>query len=361
MTITVVGAGNAGCAHAAKLAEGGHAVRLLKTSHSLHEDHFARVQRDGKIDVIDDTSGGRTFSVRLDVVTRDVRAAVTGAEVVLVMTQTLYHECIARLLSPCLAVGTLVILLPGNMGAMYFRSIARQKGIMLAEGESTPYDARLEEGRWIRILFRNARNALGFMPVARASEGLGIAGRLFGTYRYSRSHILESAMHNPNLIVHPAGALLSASRIEYSRGDFRMYQEAFTPSVWRLIGRLDEEKNRILEFFGCPRLSYPDACRWRNEEDLRKEPLSVFEGYSRKAPVGPSDLNTRYIHEDVPMGLVLMSSIGKQFGLATPVADSLVNIACALTGVDFWASGRTLARLGLAGIDRDGFLARISG
>lgn len=360
MTVTVVGAGNAGCAHAAMLAEAGHSVRLLKTSHTLHEDHFRRILREGKIDVIDDSSGGRRFSVELDMVTRDASAAVQGADAVFVMTQSLYHERIALSISQFLKGGSLVILVPGNMGAMYFKPVSQGKGVILAEGESTPCDARIEDGHVVRVLFRNARNALGFMPVARMDEGIGVARRLFGTYQYTRSHILESAMHNPNLIVHPAGVILSASRIEYSRGDFSMYAEAFTPSVWKLIARLDEEKNKILDFFGCPRLDYPDACRWRNEEDLGRESMAVFEGYACKAPPGPRDLNTRYLYEDVPMGLVLMSSIGKEFGIATPMADSLVNTACALTGADFWASGRTLAGLGLSGKDRDAFLESIS-
>ena len=42
----------------------------------------------------------------------------------------------------------------------------------------------------------------------------------------------------------------------------------------------------------------------------------------------------------------VMRSIGKEFGIGTPASDSLVRIACALTGVDFWASGRKLAALG---------------
>ena len=360
MVVTVVGAGNAGYAHAAKLAEGGHSVRLLKTSHSLHEDSFARVQRDKRIDVIDDSSGGRAFSVQLDMVTRDAKAAMTGADVVFIMTQALYHESVAMTISPFLGRGMLVIVVPGYMGAMYFKRLCQQKDIVIAEGESMPYDARIVDERTVRILFGNVRNALSFLPVARKSEGLDIAGRLFETYKYARGNILESAMHNPNLIVHTVGTILSASRIEYSRGDFSMYEEAFTPSIWKLISRLDDEKNSILEFFGCPRLDYLDACRWRNEEDLNKDARAVFESYSRSGPKGPRDLNTRFIYEDVPMGLVLMSSIGKEFGIGTPVADSLINIACALTGTDFWASGRTLARLELSGIDRKSFLDRIS-
>ena len=360
MIVTVVGAGNSGCAHAAKLAEGGHAVRLLEPSPSFHRGGFERIQQDRKLDAVDSTSGGRKFSVQLDMVTREAEPALVGANVVIVTVQTLYHEPVAEAIAPFLSRGTLVILVPGYMGSMFFKRHIRQPDIVLAEGETTCYNARLLDERTVRISYRNTRSALSFTPVARGSECLAVAGRLFDTWKYSRNNILESALHNPNLIVHTAGTILSASRIEHSRGEFRMYEEAFTPSVWKVINRLDDEKNSILEFFGCPRLDYLDAAKWRNEEDLDKDALEVFRGFARQSAKGPSDLNTRYIHEDVPMGLVLMSSIGREFGLATPVADSLVNIAGALTGVDFWASGRTLARLGLAGMDRESFLERIS-
>ena len=360
MTVTVVGAGNTGCVHAAKLAEKGHSVRLLKTSRSLHEEAFERIRQEGRLDAVDETNGGRKLSAELAMVTRDARSALAGADIVLVTTQTSCHERVAEAIAPFLDRGTLVVLLPGYMGSMFFKRHAGQPDIVVAEGETTPYNGRLFDEHTVRITYRNTRSALSFIPVASGSRCLETAGRLFDTWRYSRSNILESALHNPNLIVHTVGTILSASRIEHSHGEFRMYEEAFTPSIWKVISRLDEEKNKILEFFGCPRLNYLDAARWRNEEDLSKDALLVFQSYAQHSAKGPSDLNTRYIREDVPMGLVLMSSIGREFGIATPVTDSLVDIAGALTGVDFWASGRTLARLGLAGIDRDAFLERIS-
>jgi len=335
-------------------------VRLLKSSRALHEDSFKCIEQDRKIDVVDASDGGRTFTAELEMVTREAEPALAGADVVIVTIQTTYHEPLAAAIAPFLSAGTLVILLPGYLGSMYFKRHLRQPDVVLAEGETDPYNSRLLDDRTVRLSYLNTRSALSFLPVAATSRCLATATRLFDTWKYSRGNVLESALHNPNLIVHTVGTILSASRIEHSRGEFWLYAEGFTPAVWKLISRLDDEKNSILEFFGCPRLNYLDAAKWRNEEDLTRDSLEVFQGFAKSTTKGPRDLGTRYIHEDVPMGLVLMSSIGREFGIVTPVTDSLVNVAGALTGVDFWKSGRTLDKLGLAGLSREAFIAKLT-
>lgn len=40
MKITVIGAGNSGLIHAAKLVEGGHEVAVLKTSVGINDEFF---------------------------------------------------------------------------------------------------------------------------------------------------------------------------------------------------------------------------------------------------------------------------------------------------------------------------------
>jgi len=50
------------------------------------------------------------------------------------------------------------------------------------------------------------------------------------------------------------------------------------------------------------------------------------------------------------MVLCLLSSLGRKSGIATPVCDSLVNIASALRQRDYWGQGRTLEMLGLGGM-----------
>lgn len=96
MKVLIVGAGNAGCAHAAVLARDGHQVALLKSSRAIHEDNFDQLQAHRTLTVIE--CGTRRL-VDLAVVTRDAGEAFAHApDLVMVTTQTSYHPQMARLI-----------------------------------------------------------------------------------------------------------------------------------------------------------------------------------------------------------------------------------------------------------------------
>ncbi len=347
MKVTVVGTGNAGCAHSFKIARAGHEVRMLEPFPGIYRENFKAIHENGGIWA--EEAGERTFQ-EISFITSDPAQAIEGCDAVMVVTQSLQHERLSSILKPLIGEVKLLIVSPGYMGSLFFKGPGTGN-VIFAEGESMPYDARLKENGVVQILFKNSRNALSFHPVERQDEGLEIAGKLVDTYRFKRRHVIESAMHNPNLIVHTIGAIMSAARIEYSKGEFWMYREAFTPSIWNLVERLDGEKMDILEKAGCRRTSYLETCRFRTEENLEKDPMEVFRSYADKgSPKGPGEVNHRYIYEDVPMGLCLMGSLGRKFGVKTPVCDSLVEIASALLKKDFRKESRTLETLGMGGV-----------
>ena len=124
--------------------------------------------------------------------------------------------------------------------------------------------------------------------------------------------------------------------------------EVFTPSVWRILEELDNEKMNVMEKLGCKRVSYVDACKYRNTLDDSQEAKDIFFWYANLPnPLkGPTVVDSRFISEDVPQGLVLLEALGLERKVETPVCSGLINIASAALGRDLRLEGRTVKRLG---------------
>jgi len=334
MKVAIIGTGNSGCAHAAKLSERGHEVRLIKTS-TINSGNFSVLQSQKGIYYCNRYLQETEYHFApVSMITKDVQAGIQGADVVMVLTQSLQHADVARLIGPYLGNGQLVLVIPGNLGSLQFRA-ATDKSIIIAEGESTPYDARIEKPGTVDILFKNVRNAVSFLE-KQYRPYITVIDELFDAHKFLRTNVIESALHNPNLVVHTIGTIMSASRIEQMQGEFWMYRESFSPTVWNLVKQLDEEKNAVIARYGGEPLSYLDACKWRNEENLSIDSHEVFLRYANTGgPKGPRDLQTRFIWEDVPMGLCLLEKLGKKANIATPICTALITIVSALLQNDF--------------------------
>lgn len=344
MKFTIIGCGNAGLIHAAKLIENGMEVALLKTSSVCNNDFFNIISTLGGYNVQDETNDGKQFYVKPAFITRDVKKAVEFGDVLMVMTTTLQHESVAQLIAPYVRDGQIIILVPGYMGSLVFKKYIK-KDVTYSEWETTAYNGRIMDSKYVRITFYNPRNAISCLPTNKTDDLISLLSTCFPNTKYSRKHILESALHNPNMIVHPIGLLFSASRIEYSKGEFWMYKEAFTESVVNVIKAFDVQKNKILNAFGCESLDYFDAAKWRNEEDLSIDSMTVFKSFADSSNKGPSFVNHRYLNEDVPMGLGLFISIGKIVGVDTSIQEGIMALASALLNKDLKKEARTIQYL----------------
>ena len=344
MRVTVIGCGNAGLIHAAKLIERGVEVALLKTSNAANSEFFDIICHEEGYNVKDETQSGKRFFVKPSLITRDVEKAVRFGDILMVMTTTSQHEFVAQKIAPYVRDGQIITLIPGYMGSLIFKKYI-QKDITYCEWETTAYNGRIVDSMYVRITFYNPRNAISVLPVSKTEDVLSLFSNCFANTKYYRKNILESAMHNPNMIVHPIGILFSASRIEYSHGEFWMYKEAFTESVIRVIKAFDKSKNELLNAFGCDSLDYFEAAKWRNATDLSVDAMTVFRSFADSSNKGPSFINHRYLNEDVPMGLGLFISIGKIIGIDTSIQESIMALASALLGKNLSASARTIQYL----------------
>lgn len=333
MKVAIIGCGNSGCAHAAKLVQRGHIVNIIKTS-EYNSENYNYIERNKVIHCIDDVYEP-SFDAKINIVTKDIEEGIYGADVIMILTQSLQHESLASRISPYFKKGQIVFVIPGNMGTYVFKKQSIEEGIVFVAGESTPYDARLVANGTVQILFKNVRNAVAFHDQEHR-EHIKKIDELFGTHKFYRTNVIESALHNPNLIVHTIGTIMSASRIEMQKGEFWLYKEGFSDSIWNLVAALDNEKNKVIEAYGGYSSSYLDACKWRNEEDLSIDSYLVFKSYADTGgPKGPQSLESRFIEEDIPMGLCLLENLAEKKNIQTPTASSLITIACILRNKNF--------------------------
>lgn len=347
MKISILGAGNAGCAVAADLTLKGHEVTLIKTSHSMHDDNFEYLQNnDGKM-VLNEF--GEIKTAYISKVTRDL-TELKNSEVVIIYIQTNYHEQLIEKISDIIEDNQILLINPGYLSTAYVLKHCNDKKVIVAEAESSFIDGRIMEPGYFRVGFRNVRNPIGIYPRERKEEAIIKLDKLDERFVYLDS-VVEAAIHNPNLIVHTVGSVMSIPRIEKSKGEFCMYHEAYTrdnPSTWNILEALDKEKMTVLKKMGFKELSYVEACKYRNSLNESEDAKEVFLNYAEMdtRAKGPTKVDSRYISEDVPQGLVMLESLGKTLNVETPIASSLINIASAALDRNLRNEGRTLEGLG---------------
>jgi len=351
MRIAVLGAGNGGCAVATDLCiRGQHDVTLVKTSNSMHNENFAHLlENDGKIALWE---AGETRYTRIPHITTDL-SVITECDVIIVYIQTKYHEPLIERIIPYLKADQIVLFNPGYLSTAYMLKHNVPEGVIIAEAESSFIDCRIAEPGLIRAGFRNVRNPIGIYPAARKAEAIEKLDQLGFPFVYLSS-VIEAALHNPNLIVHTVGAIMSIPRIEKTKGEYCMYHEVFTPSVWRILEQLDSEKMDVLEKLGFERLPYVEACKFRNSLDDDRDAKEVFFWYAAMPTraKGPIVVDSRYISEDVPQGLVMLEALGKQLNIATPITTALIELATSALGRDMRAEGRSPDKLGQENIQK---------
>lgn len=347
MEVAVVGGGNGAYAMAADFALAGHRVRMWPGSAEKH----AALYREGRILL---EGLGPTGEARLERVSEDIAAVVSGAEVILCTDPAPSQPHRAALLCDHLAPGQVVFLSPGSLGPVVFERALRERGakaaLAYAEPGTLPCLARKTGPARVQVSGRAKHLPVGVFPAARTAETMARVGRLFPA-AHAVENALSVALLNVGPIIHSVLFLLNIGAIEHFPA-WDIHNEGTTPSVKRLILAHDAERLALRAALGFAPPHYPfrdhyepaGGREWmygrRGHDELVKS-----ERWRERL-----DLGHRYIVEDVKCNLALLASIGRWAGVPTPVADALLTLISAVAGEEFRRTGRTLEALGLAGL-----------
>lgn len=350
---TVVGAGHGGQAMAAYLSLRGFRTRLYNRRAHRIEPIRVRggIELDGEV---------RGFA-RLELATTDLERAVAGAHVVMVVVPAFAHAAVARAMAPYLVSGQVVVLNPGRTGgALEFAHVLDQAGcpaeVVVAEAQTFLFASR-SVGPAMSRIFR-IKNAV---PVAAipARDTAACLERLTAAFPQfvAAPNVLKTSLDNVGAIFHPAPTLLNTGRIEDTHGAFEYYHGGITPSVARVMEALDAERAAVGLALGIPVMTAREWLEIAYGATGQNLWEAVLDNAGYAGIRAPASMETRYLSEDVPAGLVPMASLGRALGVPTPTMDAVITLASTIHAVDYWATGRTVERLGLAGLGAEAIRA----
>lgn len=350
--VTILGGGNGGRTAAAEFGLGGHYVTLYEVP------QFAAgldaIARSGQITATGVISGTATVYVETDLV-----RAVAGADVVLVVVPTNHQRTFATMLAPLLDDEANVVLMPGSLGSLEVAQILPAT-VTVSEIAALPYATRITGPTEVTVFGRRRIVSAGTFPADRTDRVAPILDDLYPGIEML-PNVLAAGLSNPNPTLHCLGVLLSASRIEYSHGEFYYYEEGMTPHVCQAIEAIDAERLAIGAAFGIDLLSLIDTYPTMGYGPKGDTFWSVIRGVAALHGIkGPSEIDSRYLTEDVPVGLTIYSQLGRAVGTMPILMESVIHLTQALLGTDFADDRRTLARCGLDGMDRDAILEYVT-
>ncbi|MCB9412667.1 MAG: NAD/NADP octopine/nopaline dehydrogenase family protein [Actinobacteria bacterium] len=346
--VAILGGGAGGRTAAVEIGLRGHHVVLA--DHPDFASGLAGIREEGKLHAEGAVSG--TVAVE---VAPDVASAVVGADICLIVVPTVHQRLFADLVAPAVEEGMTFALMPGSLGSLDFHSRLRQLGVdvdlNLAEIAALPYATRITGPTTLKVFGRRKYVQAGVFPADRSGQLEPLLADIYPGIKIL-GNVLEAGLNNPNPTLHCLGVLLSASRIEYSHGEFYYYEEGMTPHVCRAIEAIDAERIAIGRAFGCDILSLKDTYPTMGYGPRGDSFWSVIRGVAALNGIkGPSEIDSRYLTEDVPIGLTIYSELAAVAGVPTPLMTSVVAIAGALLDTDWQPQARTLARCGIDGLD----------
>jgi opine dehydrogenase len=357
-SITVLGGGNTAFATAANLALAGSRVTLceLGAFRSMVEPIMGTNQI--SLDGVAHRGLGR-----LHAVTTDFSEALGASDLVLLIVPAYAHKAFAEACAPHLRSGQVVVLMPGTLGSLEFARILLQKraasGVVLAETDTAPYVCRKMSPTSAHIWGVVSGLGLGVLPRTETERVRDMLEPHFlGVRPYPNVVACGLAAMNP--VVHPAGVLLNAGRIEYARGEFYFYEEGVSPAVCKLIYAVDAERRELGRVLGF-NLTPVDEAFHQAGFGPKGDLWAAINGSRMLTQLrAPGGLNTRWLTEDVPYGIAAWALLGEQFGVPMPTMRALVDLCGAALGVDFWKSARTPTDLGIAGLSREALAEYVS-
>lgn len=269
----------------------------------------------------------------------------------MVVTTATGHKDIASKIAPHLKDGQIVILNPGRtFGALEFdlvlRNSSNYRNTIVAEANTLVFAARVNSPGVVDIKGVKKEVSIAALRASETEKVLSIIQHVFPQF-VAASSILETSFGNIGAVFHPVITLMNRDLIRNGR-PFEFYIDGITKESVEVIKDVDKEMRYVSRALGIRTLSVIDWLASRYGLTGNDPYQMIRSNPTYCGIMAPDTLDHRYLWEDIPTGLVPVSSIGKALNIETRVIDSLIDLANETLGRDFHTEGRTLESLGLS-------------
>ncbi len=359
MKVAVLGAGAIAYGGAAYLASRGHDPILWSPSGKRTKELAA-----GKLLKATGALEGE-YKVR---VAASAEEAVKGADAIFVALPANGHKLVFDAAAPHITKDQIVII-SGHLsfGALYLakKLAARGLEVPIVAWGTTVTTGRQRGPAEVNVSNIRKKVDIATVPVSAIDRGLKVCQELFGDRFVVRDDLLSIAVSNLNPQNHMGISLLNLTRME--RAEAWGQSQNLTEAVGRLLEALDAERLAIAEKVGTKVRTIREHYHLSfNVEMGPVGEMSQKLAERGDATMGPTTLDTRYVTEDVPFGLVATAKLGRLVGAPAVLHESGTSILSATYGRDFGAENDLLPALGfdtlslaeLKGLCRDGYAAQ---
>ncbi|MER9776496.1 NAD/NADP octopine/nopaline dehydrogenase family protein [Mesorhizobium sp. M0220] len=343
MRVSILGAGAIAYGLAAYLAQSGHSPTLWSPS-----GHRTRTLATGELLK---ATGDIEATVPVHIA-KDCRDAIDHADVVVIALPAYGHKMVMDAAAPHLIDGIPVIISSHcSFSALYLskRMAERKVSLPIVVWGTTLLTGRQLGSTEVNVTSIRQKLDVATLPFDALDQGYELCTALFGDRFVKRDGLLAIALSNLNPQNHLGIALLNLTRMEkaeqWSQGG------NVTPAVGRLIEALDAERLAIAAHFSI-------AVRTVREHFSLSfhVPMSTVSEMNQemdrqgRGGFGPTTIESRYILEDVPFGLLPTAVLGKISGNPATLHESGISILSAAYGRDLKADNDILPALGIEGM-----------
>ena len=262
-----------------------------------------------------------------------------------------FHAQLAKEMAPYVRESDIILLIPGNSGSsLLFRKTLRENGVtrlpLIGETLSMPYATRLLGEAHAGIKASKLSLPMAALPASRNDELLAAVSPAIPEVMIWADS-LSIGMSNINPKSHVPYYLFNLGKVEAPTPldiDFHAWN---TKTTDRIADMYDQERINVMDAIGLTPISYKKAHELcyagKHYVPIKQEGAM---------PENAVQVPDRFIDEDVPLNMILVSEIGHKLNVPTPITDLLIDVSNLVREKDFRATGTTLDTLGIASLDK---------